>query len=122
MFTPDAQARNGPVADFVLLREGMQFALLLRRLRVGTQFRQTLIPAVGQTHRGGGEGGTARLEERKIGLLALTKGGRQDLTGRFVGDYLRFLGVALLFATVVASLFFFGRSQGHSVASSSTTS
>ena len=55
-------------------------------------------------------------------FTAIAKVGRQDFFRVQVGDQLRFLGVTLLFATVMPALSFFGRSIGCSVASTSTIS
>ena len=122
MFASNAIPRNHAVIRLVLLRQRMPFGLFLRRACVGTAFRQPLIPTVGKTHLGRNEDGSACLPQCEVLLFAFTKGSGDNLATRFVGNYLGFLGVTLLFARVVTPLFFLGRSQGHSVASIKTTS
>ena len=100
----------------------MQLRLLLRRLTVGMLLRQTLIPTIGQADNRRLQTGTACLKQREIRFLAFAKGRCQHFAGALIGNYLRFLRVTLLFAGVVAALFFLGRSHGHSVASINTIS
>ena len=112
VLTADTLLRNGAVSRLVLLRKRMIFRLFGGRLAVFTAFFQSLIPTIGKAKLRGFEHRTTGLEQRKIGCFA-----------RFlIGNYLRFLGVSLFLARVVASLFFFRRSQGHSVASIKTIS
>ena len=109
MFTPDTLSCDVPIIRFLLLGERMEFGFLLGRATVFMSLVQTLIPAIGQTKRGRWQNRTAGFEESKICCFAFTKGGSQDHARLFVGDYLCFLGMTLLLAGVVASLFFFGR-------------
>lgn len=83
---------------------------------------QPLIAAVSQAGHPGDKGGPALLEQCEVVHLARREGGRNDPAGSLVGDYLRLQSVALLLAAIATPLFFFGRSQGHSVASTRTTS
>ena len=55
-------------------------------------------------------------------LSPLTYGGTEDLLTALRDNELSFLGVSSLLATVVAALFFCGRSTGLSVASTTITS
>jgi hypothetical protein len=64
----------------------------------------------------------AFFEQIKVMLASIGKGCGNDRLRLLVDDQLCFLGVTLLFATVVLALLFFGRSIGCSVASISTTS
>ena len=66
--------------------------------------------------------GLALFEQAKIMGAAIGEGSSDDLPGLLVNHHLGFLGVALLFATVVPFLLFFGRSIGCSLTSTSTTS
>jgi hypothetical protein len=59
----------------------------------------------------------AVLEQLKGVFAPMTKVGGQDFGGPQIGNQLLFLSVALLFATVVPALAFWGRSIGCSVAS-----
>lgn len=122
MFTTDALPRYRPIARLLLIRERVMLALLLGRFGILAQLVQSLIAAVSQTDMRARQRGSARFEQRKVRLLAFAKGRCDNLPRGVLGDYLGLLGMAFLLATVVATLFFFGRSQGHSVASTKTTS
>ena len=111
-----------PIACLLLLGQGVKLRFLGRDLAVGMQMAQAQIPQIGQSANVIGEETSTLLEQLKIMLAALGKGGRQDGLRLWVDNQLRFVGVALLFAAVVLALLFFGRSIGCSVASISTTS
>ncbi len=96
--------------------------LLCGSLALRVKFAYPLIPTICQNHTSRPERCLTRLEESKILLLALTKGSCQYLSRRIVRYELCFLRVSFLLSRVGVSLFFFGRSQGHSVASIMTTS
>ena len=100
----------------------MLFRFLLRRRAVGVKFLDALIPAVGDRFNQQAQRRFAFLEQREVGLLAFAKIGGDNLAGNRVGNHLGFERVAFFLAGVVAPLFFFGRSQRHSVASIKTTS
>ena len=122
VLTADTLLRNGAVSRLVLLRKRMIFRLFGGRLAVFAAFFQSLIPTIGKAKLRGFEHRTTGLEQRKIGCFARAEGGGKYFARFLIGNYLRFLGVSLFLARVVASLFFFGRSQGHSVASIKTIS
>ena len=62
-----------------------------------------------------------QLEQAEIIYFPLAELGRDNLTIRLVDNHLRFESVSLFLTTVVSSLFFFGRSIGLSVTSTTTT-
>src|SRR6266581_9153685 len=61
-------------------------------------------------------------EQLEVVFASMTKSGGYDLGTFSISDYLRFLGVTFLLATVMPFLAFFGRSTGCSLTSTSTTS
>lgn len=122
MLTNDTLSRNLFVPGLVLLGEGMMLGLLLGSKAVLMIFVQTLVSAIPQKRQKQTYARSAAFVESEIGAFAFTKGGGNNDTGLLVADHLCFLGVASLLSTVVAPLFFFGRSQGHSVASMTTIS
>jgi len=69
-----------------------------------------------------GEVAAIVLEQLKIVLTSITKSRGHNLSTFSIGNYLCFLGMTLLFATVMPFLAFFGRSIGCSLTSNSTTS
>ena len=109
---------------FLLLsfRQSMVFGFLERCLAVFMKFCQTLIASICQNKKVFGEITTIVLEQLKIVLASITKSRGDDLSTLLVSNYLRFLGVALLFAAVMSLLAFFGRSMGCSLTSTSSTS
>jgi hypothetical protein len=111
-----------PVRRLLLVRERMVLALLLGQATVTVALRQAQIPAVRQALGLRQERQAGLLEQLEIVRPAHTEARHEDAFRLWVGDDLRFLGVALLLATVTLALFFFGRSTGHSVASTTTTS
>ncbi|MDR3576863.1 MAG: hypothetical protein P4L50_23605 [Anaerolineaceae bacterium] len=110
------------VARFLLFRQWMQLGFLGRDLAVGMQLTQPQITAIRQAANMLGEETSAFFEQFKIMLASFGKSRRNNRLCLLVYNQLRFLGVPLLFAAVVLSLLFFGRSMGCSVASISTTS
>ena len=111
-----------PVALLLLLRQGMIFGFLERGLAILMKFCQTLVPSVRQDPNVLRNVQSIVLEKLKVMLATLAKGGRHNFSGFLVSDQLRFLSMALLFATVVRFLVFFGRSTGCSLASTRITS
>ena len=85
----------------------MKLGLFLGRLTVGMRVLQTLIPTVAQTLNRRHHRAVAALEQSYIGHFAFRKGRGNNLAAEFIGDHLRFLGVTLLFAAVIAPLIFF---------------
>ena len=83
---------------------------------------QPQIAAVCEALGFGTEHDPALLEQLEVMYLARTKSRGYNAPGFRVSDNLRFLSVALFLATVRVLLLFLGRSTGHSVASTTTTS
>ena len=100
----------------------MQFGLLFRCLAVTAMLGDPLIPAIGKSADRLWQRRSALAKEREIVRFPVAESRREYLARLFIGHKLRFLSVSLLFTAVVVALFFFGRSQGHSVASIRTTS
>ena len=96
--------------------------LLGRGATIGMQLSQTLIAGVSQAARAVRQEASTVLEQLKIMFAAVAEVGGQDFLSLFVHDHLCFLGVPLLFAAVVSTLSFLGRSMGCSLASIKTTS
>jgi hypothetical protein len=111
-----------PVRPLLLIRERVMLALLLRQTAVAVALRQAQIPAVRQALGLWQERQTGPQEQLEVVRPARAEARHEDALCLRVGDDLRFLGVALLLTAVTLSLFFFGRSTGHSVASTTTTS
>ncbi len=83
------------------------------------QLLQALIAAVGEHLKALVYLKVAALIEREVRDGAARMGRANDLTSAPVDNHLALQGVALLFATVVGFLLFFGRSTG--VSATSTT-
>ena len=115
-------ASQDTVSLFLTFCQCMQFGFLERRLAVFVKFHQTLIASICQNAKVFGKMTAIVLEQLKIVLTAMTEGGRDDLSTLAISNYLRFLGVTLLFATVMPFLVFFGRSIGCSLTSTNMTS
>ena len=99
----------------------MKFAALVWRLTVLVLLDNPQIAAVRQAPGLRPQCRPAALEELEVMHLARAEGRRQDHPGPLIGDELCLLRVALLLAAVGAALLFWGRSTGHSVASTTTT-
>ena len=102
--------------------QGMVFGSLERCLAVSMKFGQTLISSIRQDPKVLGEVAAIILEQLKIVLASITKSRGDNFGALAVCNYLRFLGVTLLFAAVMPFLAFFGRSIGCSLTSTRTTS
>ena len=113
---------QGPIALLFSFRQSMVFGFLERRLAVFMKFCQALISGICQNAKVFSKFTTVVFEQLKIVLASVTESGGDDLSALSVGNYLRFLGVTLLFATIMPFLAFFGRSIGCSLTSTSTTS
>lgn len=110
------------VFPFLLGRERVMLAFLMGCARVGMHLLDAFVAAVSQTDCGGEQRQARRFEEGKVMGFSFRKGGAKQPLIALSYDDLGFLGVALLFAAVGTLLFFWGRSVGTSVASTTTTS
>ena len=113
---------QGPIAPLFSFRQSMVFGFLERRLAVFMKFCQALISGICQDTEVFGKLTAIVFEQLKIVLASVTESGGDDLSALSVGNYLRFLGVTLLFATIMPFLAFFGRSIGCSLTSTRITS
>lgn len=101
----------------------LRLAGLLRRCTTtGVQFGNSLITFVSQAQLLRQHRYPVLLKQSEVVDSSLAKGSTNDLPSRLIDDHLRFQGVLLFLATVVSSLFFFGRSMGLSVTSTVSTS
>jgi len=111
-----------PIARLLFVGQWMKLRFLGRDLAVRMKTAQAQVSRICQDTDLFGKQTATFLEQFKIMLAPMGKGCGNDLLCLLVDDQLRFLGVMLLFAAVVLTLLFFGRSIGCSVASISTTS
>jgi len=95
---------------------------LLRRTTLGGPLLQPLIASIAQALNCRRQADLAAREELEVVLAPLAYGRAEGLPTALVDHELGFLRMAPLLATVVAALFFCGRSSGLSVASSTITS
>ena len=102
--------------------EGSTLELFLGSPTHGGQFLQPLLPPVPQTLDRSSNPDFAPREECEAMFAALADGCTNELPTAEVYKELGFLGMALLFPTVVPPLFFCGRSSGLSVASTTMPS
>lgn len=110
------------ISLFLSLRQNMIFRFLERGLAVFMKFCHALISSICQNAKVLCEVTAIILEQLKIVLASITKSRGNNLSAFSISNYLRFLGMTLLFATVMPFLAFFGRSIGCSLTSTSTTS
>lgn len=122
MLNHNPLSRQTPIALFLSFRESMVFGFLEGRLAVLMKFRQSLIASVCQNAEMFRKLTGILFEQLEVVFASMTKGGGYDLSTLSVCNHLRFLGMTLLFATVVPFLAFFGRSTGCSLTSTSITS
>ena len=122
MFNHDSLPSQGTIALFLSLRQSVIFGFLEGCLAVFVKFCQTLVPSISQNAQVLCEVTAIVLEQLKIMLASITKSRSNNLSTFSIGNYLCFLGMSLLFATVMPFLAFFGRSIGCSLTSTSTTS
>ena len=111
-----------PITPFLSFRQSMILGFLERCLAVSMKFRQSLIASICQNAKMFTERTGLVFEQLEVVFASRTEGGGNDLGTFSVSDYLRFLGMALLFTTVVPFLAFFGRSTGCSLTSTRITS
>jgi len=110
------------ISLFLSFCQSVVFRFLERCLAVFMKFCQTLISSICQNAKVFGEVATIVLEQLKIMLASLTERCGNNLSAFSIGNYLCFLSMTLLFATVMLFWAFFGRSIGCSLTSTSTTS
>src|SRR5215211_1061595 len=122
MFNHNPFPSQGTISLFLSFRQSVKFRFLERCLTVFMKFCQALVTSIRQNTQVFGKIASIVLEQLKIVFTSIAKGRGNNLSCLSVRNYLRFLGVALLFAAVMPFLAFFGRSIGCSLASTSTTS
>ena len=122
MFNQNPFSSQDTIALLLSLRQSMILGFLERRLTVLMQVRQSLVARISQNAKVIGEVTAILFEQLKIVFAAITKGRGNNFGAFAVSNYLRFLGVALLFAAVMSFLAFFGRSTGCSLTSTSSSS
>jgi hypothetical protein len=110
------------ISLFFSLRQSVVFGFLDRCLAVFMKFCQALVPSICQDAKVFGKITAIVLEQLKIVFAPITESCGDNLGTLSVSNYLRFLGVTLLFATVMPFLTFFGRSIGCSLTSTNMTS
>jgi len=122
MLNHNSFSSQGTIAPLFSFRQSMVFGFLERRLVVFMQFCQALISGICQDTKVFSKLTTVVFEQLKIVFASITESGGNDLSALSFSNYLRFLGVTLLFATMMPFLTFFGRSIGYSLTSTNTTS
>jgi len=122
MFNHDPFSSQGTIFLFLSLRQSMILGFLERGLAVFMKFCQALVACIRQNAKVLSEITAIVLEQLKIVFTSTTERCGNDLGTLSIGNYLRFLSVKLLFATVMPFLAFFGRSMGCSLTSTSMTS
>ena len=122
MFNYDPLASQRPIFLFLLLGQRMILGFLERDLTVFMQICQALVASICQDSNVLCNLQFVVLEQLKVMFATLAECGGHNFRGFLVGDQLRFLGVALLFAAIVLFLAFFGRSTGCSLTSTRITS
>jgi hypothetical protein len=118
----DPQPRQLPILSLLLACQLRALRLLLRRARVLVLFLQALIAGIAQQMNACSNLAARLFEDGKVMRLARSVSGTNDFARPAVDDHLRLDGVPLTLARIVPPLFFFGRSIGVSVASTTTTS
>ena len=122
MLNQDPFSSQGTIFLFFSLRQGMQLRFLERGLAVFMKICQALVTCVRQNAKVLSEITAIVLEQLKIMFTSITECGGNNLGTLLIRNYLRFLRVTLLFATVMPFLAFFGRSIGCSLTSTRMTS
>ena len=122
MFNHNPFSCQTAIALFFSFCQSMVFGFLEGCLAVFMKFCQALITGIGQQAKMFREFTGLVFEQLEVVFASLTKGCGYDLGTFSVSDDLRFLGMTLLFATVMPFLAFFGRSTGCSLTSTKTTS
>jgi hypothetical protein len=122
MFNHNPFSCQTPIALFFAFCQSMIFGFLEGCLAISMKFRQSLITSICQNAQMFRELTGIVFEQLEVVFVSMTKSCGYDLGTFLVSDYLRFLGMMLLFTAVVPFLAFFGRSTGGSLTSTSTTS
>ena len=104
--------RKLSIACLLFFRQRMKLWILSRNLVVRIKIAQTEISGICQNTDLFGKQTAAFFEQIKVMFPSIGKGCGNDRLRLLVDDQLCFLGVTLLFATVVLALLFFGRSIG----------
>ena len=106
---------------FLFGRERMQLAFFVWCPAVGVEFVHALIAGIAQEFDDGRHSETATFEQSKVMGSSRTGMDTENRLAVVVDHDLCFLGVAFLFAGVEPALFFWGRSMGCSLASTTIT-
>ena len=122
MFNRNTFTSQGFVSLFLPLGQWRVLGFLERWLAVFMKSYPCLVTRLCQNTYRLGNITLVILEKLKVMFTSLSKSSCQNFGGFLVGNQLCFLSVALLFATVMPFLAFFGRSTGCSLTSISTTS
>ena len=122
MFNQNPSASQCPISLLLSFRQSVIFGFLERRLTVFVKVCQALITRIRQNAKVFRKFTAIFLEQLKVVLASIGKGGGNNFSRLWIRNYLRFLRMAPLFAAVMLFLAFFGRSIGCSLASTSTTS
>jgi len=122
MFNQNPFSSQHTISLLLSLRESMIFGFLERGLAVFVKFCQTLVASICQNTKVFGKITPIVLEQLEIVFASITKSCRNNFSALSISNYLRFLGMALLFAAVMSFLAFFGRSIGCSLTSTNTIS
>ena len=122
MLVQDAFAGNLAVEPLVLFCQRTLLAPLSRMTAPGMQLRNPEIPRVGCSRHGWMHPYTRATKQPKVMTTTHIEGRTDNPARLLVHHNLRFYRVPLLFARVVPSLLFLGRSTGVSVASTRMTS
>ena len=120
MFNQNSFTSQSAISLLFFLCQSMIFGFLERGLAVFVKICQPLITRIRQNTDVLGNFSLVMLEELKVMFTCMSKGSCHNFGGLLVGNQLCFLSVALLFATIVPFLTFFGRSIGCSLTSTST--
>lgn len=122
MFNHNSLTSQGTIALLLTLCQSAKFRLLERRLAVHVQVHQALIASISQNAKVFSELTSIIFEQLEVVFTPVAKGCSDNLSTFSVGNYLRFLGVSLLFAAIMPFLAFFGRSIDCSLTSTNITS
>jgi hypothetical protein len=122
MFVQDSFAGNFAVESLVLFCQRMLLAPLFRVTALGMQLRNSEIPCVGCGRHGWMNPNAGATKQPEIMTATHIEGRTDNLARLLIHHHLRFYRVPLLFARIVPSLLFLGRSTGVSVVSTRMTS
>src|SRR5260221_11219528 len=108
MLNHNSFSSQDTISLFLTFCQSMKLGFLERCLEVFMKFCQALIARICQNAQVFGEVATIVLEQLKIMLAAITKSCENNVGTFALSNYLRFLGMPLLFAIVLSFLTFFG--------------